>query len=112
MSRQMMDPSFFSELSHNSIDERIASLAVFPSLEEGLVFIPLDLLADRVTFYLVEVGSKGSVEIEELAPDELSLQRNWRKGMLADLLVDFLDAMIEESAAEVAELEVRTQYGC
>lgn len=32
--------------------------------------------------------------------------------MLADLFVDFLDAMIEESAAEIAELEVWTQYGC
>lgn len=112
MSCQMVDPSLFSQLCHNRIDERITSFAVFPGLKEGLILIPLDLLADWIAFDLIEVGSEGSVKIEELSPDQLSLERNWRKRVLADLFVDFLDAMIEESAAEVAELEVWTQYGC
>lgn len=108
MSCQMMNPTFLSELSHNGVDERIASLAILPRLKEGLVFIPLDLLADWVSFYLIEVGSKCSVKKEELAPDELSFERNWRKGMLAHLFVDFLDSVIEQPAAKNAELEVRT----
>lgn len=108
----MMDPSFLSQLRHDRIDEWITSLTVFPGLKEGLVLIPLDLLADWVALNLIEVGSECSVEIKELSPDELPLEGNWRKRMLADLFVDFLYAVIEESAAEVAEFEVRTQYGC
>lgn len=99
MSRQMMYPSFFSQLCHNRIDEGITCLSVFPSLKKNLILIPLDLFADWIALDFIEVGSECSVEIEELSPDQLTLERNRRKRMLANLFVDLLDAVIEEPAA-------------
>lgn len=69
VSRQMVNPALLFELRHNSIYKGIACFAVLPSLQVLLVFIPFDLLADRVAFYFIEVRDVGTVEIKKFSPD-------------------------------------------
>lgn len=70
----MMDPALFIELDHNSVDKGIACAAILPGLQIGVIFVPLDLLANGISLYFIEIGSEGPVEVEELSPNQLSLE--------------------------------------
>ena len=83
MTCQMMDPSFLLELSHYRVNERIACLRVSPFLEEFLVDVPFNLLANAVVFNFIEVWCEGPDKIEELPPENLSKQGNrWLSAFL------------------------------
>jgi hypothetical protein len=63
-----MNPSFLFELYHNRINKWVSCSSISPSLEVFIVFIPFYLFAYGIPFYFVEVGSKSTIEIEELSP--------------------------------------------
>ena len=44
-----MDPSFFPELSHDSVDEGVTGPTLLPGCQVLLVRVPRDLLAHDVT---------------------------------------------------------------
>ena len=72
--RQMVDPAFLPELSHDGIDPGKAGLACSPLGQSLGVPVPWDLHADGVAGHPVEVGVAVGRRVKELPPQKLSVQ--------------------------------------
>ena len=72
--RQMVDPAFLSELSHDGVDPGEARLAGGPFGQSLGVSVPGDLHTDRVAGHSVEVGVAVGRRVKELTPQKLSVQ--------------------------------------
>lgn len=74
VSGQVVDPAFLPQLGHDGVNPREASPAFRPLGQRLRVVIPGDLNADGVALHLVEAGVVGGRRVEELAPQQLTVQ--------------------------------------
>lgn len=82
---QVVDPAFLPQLGHDGVDPGEAGPALRP-LGQGLgVAVPGDLDADGVALHLVEAGVVGGCRVEELAPEQLTVERERRGAVLLHL---------------------------
>eukprot|EP00037_Helgoeca_nana_P006158 m.57192 g.57192 ORF g.57192 m.57192 type:complete len:379 (-) comp17060_c0_seq1:253-1389(-) len=112
MPREMVDPAFGPQLRHDGVDERVASSPFLPRRQQRRVVAPRNLPADRVVDHLVKVGHGVAVEVEELPPEQLAVERDWRLGVLAvAAAVHVGELVVEQPRRDAPKLEVRREHG-
>lgn len=74
VSSQVVDPSLLPQLGHDGIDPGEAGTALRPFGQRLRVAVPGDLNADWVALHLVEAGVVGGCRVEELAPQQLTVE--------------------------------------
>ena len=87
-SERHFGPMRVAQLCHACVDPRVARAPLPPRAEQRRVALPGDLLADGVAFHAVEVGRAVAAHVVELAPEQLTVQRDRRLRVLARLGVD------------------------
>lgn len=78
MSSQVVDPALLPQLGHDGVDPGEAGPALRPLGQRLRVAVPRDLHADGVALHLVEARVVGGCRVEELAPQQLAVQRQRR----------------------------------
>lgn len=95
---QVMDPPLLPQLRHDGVDPGEASAALRPLGQCLGVAVPWDLHADGVVLHLVKAGVVGGGRVEELAPQQLTVEREWRRAVLLHLMEDSLASGKQELA--------------
>lgn len=85
MSGQVVDPALLPQLGHDGVDPGEAGPALRPLGQRLWVAVPRDLNADGIVLHLVEAGVVGGCRVEELAPQQLTVERQRRGAVLLDL---------------------------
>lgn len=78
VSSQVVDPALLPQLGHDGVDPGEAGPALRPLGQRLGVAVPRDLHADGVALHLVEARVVGGCRVEELAPQQLAVQRQRR----------------------------------
>lgn len=86
MSSQMVDPTFLPQLGHDGVDPGEAGPTLCPLGQRLGIPVPGDLNADGVALHLVEAGVVGGRRVEELAPQQLTVERERRGAVLLHLV--------------------------
>lgn len=86
MSGQVVDPALLPQLCHDSINPGEAGPTLCPLCQRLGVAVPGDLNADGVTLHLVEAGVVGGCCVEELAPQQLTVEREGGGAVLLHLV--------------------------
>lgn len=85
VSSQVVDPALLPQLGHDGVDPGEAGPALRPLGQRLGVAVPRDLNADGVVLHLVEAGVVGGRRVEELAPQQLTVERQRRGAVLLHL---------------------------
>ena len=102
----MMRPSLLLELPHPGVNEGVSCVARQVGPELGLILVPRDVDADRVSVHLTEERVVGGHGVEELPPDELGHDGVVVEGVfLLDLVPGVHHGPVELLDADAAELE-------
>ena len=83
---QVMDPPLLPQLRHDGVDPGKAGPALCPLGQRLGVAVPRDLHTDGVVLHLVKAGVVGCSRVEELAPQQLPVERQWRGAVLLHLM--------------------------
>lgn len=82
---QVMDPTFLSQLCHDSVNPGKTRLGFAPLGQRLHVSVPGDADADGIALHLVEAGVVGRCCVKELSPQQLAIQGEWRGAVLLHL---------------------------
>ena len=74
MPGQMMHPALLLQLHHDGINPGVACARLLPGLVKLIILIPVNLPADRVALHLVKILGGPAYCVEELTPQQLTLQ--------------------------------------
>lgn len=86
VSGQVVDPALLPQLCHDGVDPREAGPTLCPLGQRLWVAVPGDLNADGVALHLVEAGVVGGGCVEELTPQQLTVERELGGAVLLHLI--------------------------
>lgn len=82
---QMVNPALLPQLSHDGVNPREAGPTLRPLGQCLWVAVPRDLDTDGVVLHLVKAGVVGGSCVEELTPQQLTIERQRRGAVLLHL---------------------------
>ena len=83
---QVVDPALLPQLRHDGVDPGEARAALRPLGQRLCVAVPGDLHTDGVALHLVEARVVGGRRVEELSPQQLTVERERRGAVLLHLV--------------------------
>merc|ERR1719431_333306 len=105
-----MDPALLTKLSHNGVDKGMTSARLFPGLEILVIFVPIYLNADWISFHFVEIGSECADAIIEFPPKQLTDETDRGLRLLTvESAESLVKAVPKQTWRQTAKLEIRTQ---
>lgn len=81
----MVNPALLPQLSHDGVNPREAGPTLRPLGQCLWVAVPRDLDTDGVVLHLVKAGVVGGSRVEELTPQQLTIERQRRGAVLLHL---------------------------
>jgi hypothetical protein len=95
-SSYMMNPSLQTQLCHDCVNEWKAGFCILERVNQLRIVRPRNLSTTRISHHLAEIRSGCRSQIEKLAPQQLTMERNWWLRVLAfETGVNCVDFVVE-----------------